>query len=117
MLGLHSCPCGSSRAAGAVGSVVVGPGGRVVVRGDPAGVEQCVLQAFVAGAGGELTADRGAGSSCDRRGPVADVQEDLGGGLDADPRHAHQDRGEREVLQYALDLPSPVARCSFSSLT
>ena len=33
------------------------------------------------------------------------VEEDLGGGLDADPRHAHQDRGEREVLQHGLDLP------------
>ena len=37
-------------------------------------------------------------------GAVADVQEDLGGGLDADPRHAHQDPGEREVVQHGLDF-------------
>src|SRR5699024_9679460 len=100
-------------------AVVVGLGDRVVVRGDPSRVEQRVLQPLIARSGRELTTDRGAGSSRDRRDPgigrkmawglergaVADVQEDLGGGLDADPRHAHQDRGEREVLQHGLDLP------------
>lgn len=43
----------------------------------------------------------------------ADVREDLSGGLgdtsslrgNADPRHAHQDPGEREALQLRLELP------------
>src|SRR5699024_4791309 len=80
-------------------AVVVGLGDRIVVRGDPSRVEQRVLQPLVARSGRELTTDRGTGSSGDRRDPgicgemargleggaVADVQEDLGGGLGAPP--------------------------------
>lgn len=39
-------------------AVVVGLRDRVAIRGDPRGVEQCVLQSFVARTGGELTTDR-----------------------------------------------------------
>lgn len=37
-------------------------------------------------------------------GAITDREEDLGCGLDADPRRAHQDRGEREGIQHGLDF-------------
>lgn len=50
-------------------AIVVGLGDRVRVRGDPGGVEQRVFQPLVARACGELSTDRGSGSSRDWRDP------------------------------------------------
>jgi hypothetical protein len=73
---------------------------------------------FVAGAGREFAAEGGAGAAgdgCDagvggemaggaETARVADGQEYRRGGLDADSRHGHQDRGKREVIEEFFDF-------------
>src|SRR5699024_4570051 len=102
-------------------AVVVGPTGGVG-QGGEGGEGEGPVELFVAAFGWTFAADAGAGSAGDwgqpgvggqvpwggKGGAVADVEQDAGGGPDADAGHRGQDAGKRVRIEHFLDLVGDV---------